>query len=117
MYYLTVTKDAVEIIRRKLFSDYAAAVEFIGRYYRPRVSGGRTTLPLVTEVVNGVFARSYGSLTRPESITDPARDVRYHDAAQQSVAFDFDGSYTFLIESEAGIQDTDAMLKQYEDDE
>jgi len=116
MYYLTVIKDSVEVVRRQPFDDYAAAIGGIGRYYRPRVPGSRSTLPLVTEVVNGVFARSFGSLTRPESITDPAHDVRYHDAAQQSVAFEYDGSYTFLIESDAGIQDTDALLQQYEND-
>lgn len=101
MYYLTVTKDSVEIVRRQPFTDYAAAVAFLSRYFQPKVAGSRATLPLMTEVVNGVFARSYGSLTRPESITanDPARDVRYHEAAKQSVAFSYDGSYKFLIES------------------
>jgi hypothetical protein len=119
MYYLSVTKNNVEIVRRQVFTDYAAAIEFLSRYYRPSVPGSRATLPLVTEIVNGVFARSYGLLTRPESIypSDPASDFRYHDAAKQSVAFSYDGSYKFLIESEFGIQDTDSLMKQYDQEE
>lgn len=106
-YYLTVIKDSIDIFRRQPFDDYAEAIRAMTPYYRPRFPGSCATLSLVTEVVNDIFARSYGALVDPERITDPTHDPRYHNAAKQSVTFIYDGSYNFLIESDFGIKNSD----------
>jgi hypothetical protein len=102
MYYLTVEHDGSEIIRRKQFGDYSDAVNYLSRYFKAITR--RSVLSLTTEVINGVFARSYGSMNDPMTI-DRSEQERYSRAVRYRNAFENEGSYFFLIESEAGIQD------------
>jgi hypothetical protein len=102
MYYLTVDHDGSEIIRRKEFDDYGDAVTYLSQYFKTK--SGRSVLELTTEVINGVFARSYGSMNDPMTI-DRSNKEGYSRAVRCSNAFSYKGSYFFLIESEAGIQD------------
>ena len=117
MYYLTITKDGMDVVRRMVFDDYAAAVGYTARFYEPKAV--RSVLSFTTEVINGQFARSFATLNRPETL-DPAGPFykeKYHRAAQQSNAFAFDASYLFVIESDVGVRDTEAMQAAYESEE
>ena len=118
MYYLTITKNSVEIAYRKPFDDFSAAVTYTSQFYKPRIEGCRTVLSFTTEVINGQYARSYTHLTRPEDIDQsmPHHERRYHIAAQQSNAFSYDGSYFFLIETELGIQDAQVAEQESPDE-
>ena len=111
-YFVTVGKNGDQIVDRKPFDDYGEAVASLNLYYQPKA--GRCVLKLSTEVVNGVFARSFGGLNIPEDIeaTDESTQRKYSAAAKQSNAFDYDASYFFLIESEFGISE-----RENEDDE
>lgn len=117
IYYLTVAKNREVIVSRLPFDDYSAAIEFISRYYHPRVPGSRATLTFATEIINGLFARSFGSLTACADVEDNATDEEYDEAAKQDVAFVYDGSYRFLIETDVGIRDRERMLRAEDEDE
>ncbi len=106
-YFLTVEKRGVELVRRQPFDDYGDAIDFIGRYYKPRSQ--RSVLNFTTEAINGEFARSYVSLNRPDDLAkdDIGFERRYENAVKYSNAFDYDDSYFFMIESEIGIADCD----------
>ena len=114
MYYLTITRDGQDVIRRKAFDDYDAAIEYTSQFYRPRHT--RCVLEFTTEVINGKFARSFGTLNRPEGLDEngPYYKERYHVAAKQANSFDYDYSYLFVIESECGIRDVEDMRSAYE---
>ncbi len=106
MYYLTVSRgDGSDLIRRQPFNDFAAAVAYTATFYRPKY--GRCVLNFTTEVINGQFARSYAFLTDPESVDakDPRKRSLYELAAKQANAFEYNGTYRFLIESDVGIED------------
>lgn len=103
MYYLTIEKDGSDIVRRKEFSDYYDAVHCCAQYYSAKSK--RSVLSLTTEVINGEFARSYVELAIPESI-DVGEQARRLRATKYSNAFEYDGSYFFLIETEVGIRDS-----------
>lgn len=109
VYYVSVDEDGVEVVRRKPFDDYCAAVDFFSQFYQPRA--GRAVLEFVSEVINGRFARSYASLMIPGALdeNDSYFQTRYHVAAKQSNAFRYDHSYFFLIESEVGRTDADDL--------
>lgn len=104
MYYVTVDKNGEELVRRKEFDDYAVAMQYLATYYEPRL--GRGVLPFTTEVINGEFARSYVELADPETVgsSNEARRLR---SIKFSNAFNYDGTYFFLVESDVGIQDAD----------
>jgi len=109
VYYLTVMRDGVEVVRRQQCADYAEAVAFTSRYYRVKPPIRRAVLKFYTEAINGQFARSYATLTRERDIgTDRARSIDRHAAIKQENAFEFDASYLFLIESEVGRADQEA---------
>lgn len=105
MYYLTVVKNDEEMIRRKQFADFAAALAELRDYYRPKA--GRSTLVFTTEVINGEFARSFAVLADPQSVhpSEPFYRERMETAVRTQNAFEYDGNLTFLIESEHGIND------------
>ncbi len=103
-YFLTVESGNRTIVRRMPFDDYADALHFLAKYYRPRL--GRGTLPFTTEVVDGKFMRSYTELLDPETM-QPKDEPRYVRAVKLSTAFQYDAPLFFLVESEAGMQDTD----------
>lgn len=105
MYYVTVDKNGSQVARRIAFDDYAEAVNYLATYYKPKF--GRCTLSFTTEVINGHFARSYSELADPD-IVDRSDEVRYVRAVKMSNAFDYAGSFFFLIESEVGIRDADS---------
>lgn len=117
MYHVTVTKNGNDIVRGKVYDDYAEAIAFISQYYQPRAQ--RSVLSFTTEVINGQFARSFAALTKPEDIepAQPSSKARYQAAAKQDNAFRYDASYFFLIESEVGIGDGQAMQAAFEQEE
>lgn len=108
VYFVTVEEDGKEIVRRKTFADYFAAVSFLSSYYRPTTA--RSVLEFATEVINGEFARSYVTLMLPEALdkSDSLFHTKYPIAAKQSNAFRYEHMYFFLIESEVGKNDADA---------
>ncbi|HEX8912811.1 MAG TPA: hypothetical protein VF796_10665 [Humisphaera sp.] len=110
LYFVTVIRDGTDVFRREPYADYAAAVAALSRFYSPRVPGSRATLKMTTEVISGVFARSYALLESPDRVPrdSPHDDNRLHIARRSELHFKFDGSYQFLIESAAGIRDADA---------
>ena len=117
MYYLTVKKGDTDIVHRQQFDDYGAAVAFTSRFYQS--TSARSVLVFTTEAIGGQFARSFAALTRTESLRpdEPFYMERYRTAANQENAFKYDASYLFLIESEIGIHDAQAMQAAYESDE
>lgn len=108
LYFVTVEEDGKEIVRRKMFDDYFAAVSSLACYYRP--TSTRSVLEFATEVINGEFARSYVTLMLPEALdrSDSFFHTRYSIAAKQSNAFHYEHTYFFLIESERGKNEADA---------
>ena len=112
-YYLTIERSGDKIVERKAYDDYGSAVAACYDYYRARSS--KSILKFTTEVLNGQFARSYTELNRPEEIdsTDRIGQMRYSAAAKYTNIFDYDSSYSFIIESEVGIADYD----EYDHDE
>ena len=81
MYYMTVVRDGVDVVRRQEFADYAEAVAFTSRYYRVKPPIRRAVLKFYTEAINGQFACSYAPLTREQDIgTDRARSIDRHAA-------------------------------------
>jgi hypothetical protein len=105
MYYLTVVKDGVDLISQRPYEDYAAAIAGTAEFYRPKA--GRSVLKFTTEVINGAFARSFATLTRPEDIPadHPFPNEIRQKAAKQSNAFSFDATYLFLIENDLGVSE------------
>jgi hypothetical protein len=114
MYYVTVTRNGSNLMLRAPYADYAEAIEACSRFYRPRVAGSRATLTFQCEVINGVFARSYASLRRPEDVDTGDRDYASlrHYSVKHSCAFEYDASYRFCIESDFGIADVEKMLAE-----
>ena len=110
-YHLTVHADGAPLVTREPFDDYARAIGFVSRYYRPR--SGRSVLTFDTEVIDGKFARAYKALNVPEALdrTDPDFAALYHIAAKNSNAFDYDRSYRFLVESDFGIDQAERVAK------
>ena len=117
MYYLTVKKNGEYVIRRREFADYSAAIAFTAQFYRPKAP--RSVLQFTTEVINGAFARSFAALNRPEDLdpSGPYYTEKRHTAAKQSNAFAYDASYLFVIDSDVGIRDAEAMQAVYESEE
>ena len=117
MYYLTVTRDDKDVLRRHPFADYSEAVAGASQFYKPKA--GRSTLTFSTEVINGLFARSYATLERPEALDEnkPFFEARYHHAVKHDNAFSFDASYFFLIESDFGVSDAEAMREEGDEHE
>lgn len=115
MYYLTVKKNGAIIVEKQLFADYAAAVARTAQFYTPRAA--RSVLLFTTEVINGEFARSYATLTKPEDVPkdSPHFKERHHAAVHQANSFDFDGSSFFVIQSEIGLRDAEAMRAAFEE--
>jgi hypothetical protein len=107
-YYLTVIRNKSVVVSRLRFDDYSDAVQYLTRYYQPRMPGVRSTLELTTEVINGSFARSYGTLFSPQECGHTVTEEMMGIAAKQKVSFIFDGHYRFLIESEVGASEADA---------
>ena len=83
-YFVTVDKNGDQIVDRKPFDDYGEAVASLNLHYQPKA--GRCVLKLSTEVVNGVFARSFGGLNIPEDIeaTDESTQRKYSTAANKA---------------------------------
>ena len=110
VYYLTVQRDGVDVVRRQEFADYADAVAFTSRYYQVKPSIGRAVLKFYTEAINGQFARSYAALTRVEDVSEnhPYATEARNAATKQENAFVYDASYLFLIESDLGRADQKA---------
>ena len=108
MYYVTVVKDGKDIVDRMPVGDFAGALAETSRFYTTRL--GRGVLRFTTEVINGQFARSYAQLNRPEDIDEDEFlfKERYHYAAKYSNAFNYDGSYFFLIESDLGVSERES---------
>ena len=117
MYYLTVKKGGKELLVRKEFADYSAAIAYTGQFYQATTK--RSIIAFTTEVINGELARSYATLTRPESVSshEPYFQERYHVAVKQDNSFEYDDSFFFLIETERGIEDALAMQAIYEADD
>ncbi|MFZ6875588.1 hypothetical protein ACO0LF_26270 [Undibacterium sp. Di27W] len=108
MYYLTIEKNGVKICDHQPFDDYAAAILACSEHYKSRVNRG--VLSFTTETINGVFARSYAELNRPEhiSVDDDISKYRYSTAAKYTNSFDYQDSVFFLIESATGIDDANS---------
>jgi hypothetical protein len=115
MYYLTVKKNGEVIVSKQAFHDYAEAVAFTSQFYRPRSI--RSVLRFASEAINGEFVRSYATLIKPENIEkdSPHYRERFHAAVKKVNAFDFDGSYLFVIQSEVGMSDAEAMRTVFEE--
>jgi hypothetical protein len=64
MYYLTIQREGLDVVRRQPFSNYADAIAFTSRYYQFRPSIRRAVLKFSTEAINGQFARSYATLSK-----------------------------------------------------
>jgi hypothetical protein len=106
-YHVTVLADGAPLAVRETFDDYARAIGFVSRYYRP--TSGRSVLTFDTEVIEGRFARAHVALNRPEALDerDPEFARLYPVAAVHSNAFAYDRSYRFLVESDFGIAESE----------
>lgn len=115
MYFLSVFQDQREIVVRRPFSDFAEAIAACGEYYEPRAVGA--VLEFSVEVTGKIFRRAIAQLTRPEDVpSEQANSPVGWRAAKQSNAFRFDFSYTFLVESDAGIEQAEEWLRDKEAD-
>jgi hypothetical protein len=116
-YYFTVYKNDVAERVREPFDDYEAAMAACSSYFRARAR--RTVLSFTSELVNGKFARSYASLALAREVSqENSFDAGvYADAVKTMNAFDYDAAYLFLIESEFGVADCDAMQTLHEEDD
>lgn len=113
MYFLTVLEDQRVVVLKRPYADFADAVAACGDYYEPRAVGA--VLEFNVEVTSKIFRRATAQLTRPEDVSqEHANSPVAWRAAKQSNAFQFDSSYSFLVESEAGIEQ--AAQWQREDD-
>ena len=117
MYFVTVVKNGEAIVEKKEFSDYAQAIAYTSEFYQPKF--GRVVLSFTTEVINGHFARSFATLTRPEDVQEKGAffKEKYEVAAKQDTSFFYSGSYLFVIESMFGIRDAEAIRAAYESEE
>jgi len=115
MYFLSVFQDKREIVARRPFADFADAVAACGDYYEPRTLGA--VLEFNVQVTGKIFRRATAQLARPEDVPFEYADspVAWR-AAKQSNAFRFDHSYHFLVESEAGIEQTEQWQRDDEAD-
>lgn len=107
MYFLTIAAKNSSICERVPYSDFGEAILACGNYYQPRFPG--SVLDFTSEVVGKKFARAYAQLTLLEDLPpDTPRDSPQGiKALKQGNAFIFEKSYTFLIESEAGVKEAD----------
>lgn len=114
MYFLSVKKNGEWILDRMPFPDCEAALAHTARFYRPRT--GRSVLSFTTEVVNGVLIVSYAILRRVNDIDANEQFYRekYEAAVRNESAFEYDASYVFSIQSEAGILEADACDRSWE---
>lgn len=105
MYFVTVVKDNIEIVRRENFNDFSEALDSLSRFYKSRTQ--RSVLEFSTEVINGRFVRSYAELLIPSdvSIDNTKWEARRLLAIKQSVAFEYSSNFVFLIEGEIAIQE------------
>jgi hypothetical protein len=110
MYYLTIQRDGVDVVRRQPFADYADAVAFTSRFYQVKPPIRRAVLKFTTEAINGEFARSYATLTRVQDVREdrPFATEARNAAVKKENAFAFDASYLFVIESQLGCDDQEA---------
>lgn len=105
MYFLSVFSRGVAIVERVPYTDFADAIAACGEYYEPRSVGA--VLSFDSVVTGKRFMRAYSSLTRPDDLDNSAEERVRHRAAKDSNAFLYSASYTFLIESEAGVAEAE----------
>jgi hypothetical protein len=112
-YFLTIKVDGIKVKDREIYNDYAAALSACFAYCT--LKPGKAILKFTTETINGVFAKSYAGMDRPEriDIKDEKDKYRYAAAAKLTNSFEYDADLFFIIEGEAGIADQ----KRYMDDE
>ena len=106
-YYLTINHNGVELLRRMQFDDFGAAIAHTSKFYRTRIPGTNAILEFTTEALNGKLARAFAGLTSPDDVKGEENEWGHALAAKQSCAFEFDGSYIFVIETDLGIKDSD----------
>jgi hypothetical protein len=117
MYFLTVRAGDSVLCDRVPYADYAAAIEACGAYYEPKARGA--VMNFTSEAVGKKFMRAYAQLVRLEDLApDVPRGSPRHDmATKQGNAFAFTKSYTFLIESEAGVEEAERLKREEDDNE
>jgi hypothetical protein len=115
-YYLTVRRNGELVVSRLPFDDYADAIQFLTRYYQLKIPGARAVFELVTEVINGSFARSYGTLRSSDDPGAKSNTGMLDIARTHELLFTFDGSYRFIIESEFGVREGDALRSEAQAD-
>lgn len=111
MHFLSVFSADVAIVERVPYADFADAIAACGEYYEPQTRGA--VLSFESIVTGKRFLRAYSSLTRPDDLNSSEDERVRHRAAKDSSAFLYSKSYTFLIESEAGV--AEAERRKYED--
>jgi hypothetical protein len=105
MYFLTIFEGDTPLVERLPFTDFSDAISACGRYYEPRASGA--ALEFTTVVVRNTLMRAYAELLRAEDLptTIDANSPRRWKATKDGNAFKFAHSYTFLISTQAGIDE------------
>lgn len=116
MYYLSIYRNGQDLLIRQAFADYSEAVRECAKYCEPKARG--STMLFYTEARNGQFVRSSAEIEIPERIdcTNPDERMRYERAAKYSIAFNYDSSFHFVIESQAGIDEVDCSLRDEDED-
>ncbi|MCA9663517.1 MAG: hypothetical protein KC486_34625 [Myxococcales bacterium] len=120
MYFLSVwASDGERLASDEPFESYDEAMASLSRFIRPK--GTRAVLSFTTELINGVFARTYAQVRRPEEVEALPRQRRLegmlHRAIKQHNAYDYDRGYLFVIESEYGKTESDRVRANADADE
>lgn len=114
MYFLTIRADESVLCDRVPYPDYSDAIEACGEYYEPKARGA--VMNFTSEVVGKKFVRAYAQLVRLEDLSPDVQRAspRSIMVTKQNNAFTFSRSYTFLIESELGVQEAERLKREDE---